>query len=115
MDYGNKHKSPDAGVPPTRKDAPITPDKHRYRLLGESGLVEDEDGNIYSASEIDDSDREDWMSSEEQAYFWRMLKLTGHPDVTIYEMQGYDHGAMPHLAYHILKEHIKRLTGRKKG
>lgn len=51
---------------------------------------------------------------EEQAYFWRMLKLTGHPDVTIYEMQGYDHGAMPHPAYHILKEHIKRLTGRKK-
>ena len=65
MDYGNKHKSPDAGVPPTRKDAPMTPDKHRYRLLGESGLVEDEEGNIYDASDIDDSDREDWMSSEE--------------------------------------------------
>ena len=65
MDYGNKHKSPDAGVPPTRKDAPMTPDKRRYRLLGESGLVEDEEGNIYDASDIDDSDREDWMSSEE--------------------------------------------------
>lgn len=65
MDYGNKHKSPDAGVPPTRKDAPEYSHKRRYRLLGESGLVEDEDGNIYSASEIDDSDREDWMSSEE--------------------------------------------------
>jgi predicted esterase len=25
---------------------------------------------------------------EEQAYFWRMLKLVGHKDVTIYEMQG---------------------------
>lgn len=65
MDYENKHKSPDAGVPPTRKDAPMSPDKRRYRLLGESGLVEDEDGNIYSAYEIDDSDSEDWMSSEE--------------------------------------------------
>ena len=32
---------------------------------------------------------------EEQAYFWRMLKLVGHKDVTLYEMQGYDHGAMP--------------------
>ena len=47
---------------------------------------------------------------EEQAYFWRMLKLVGHKDATLYEMQGYDHGAMPHPAYHILKTHIKRLT-----
>ena len=30
-------------------------DSPRYRLLGESGLVEDEDGNTYDASEIDDS------------------------------------------------------------
>ena len=51
---------------------------------------------------------------EEQAYFWRMLKLTGHPDVTLYEMQGYNHGDMPHPAYHILKEQIKRLTKNKK-
>ena len=47
---------------------------------------------------------------EEQAYFWRMLKLVGHPDVTLYEMQGYDHGAMARPAYHILKNTIKRLT-----
>lgn len=47
---------------------------------------------------------------EEQAYFWRMLKLVGHPDVTLYEMQGYDHGAMPHPAYHVMKTHIKRLA-----
>lgn len=46
---------------------------------------------------------------EEQAYFWRMLRLTGHPDVTLYEMQGFDHGAMPHPAYHVLKEQIKRI------
>ncbi len=50
---------------------------------------------------------------EEQAYFWRMLKLVGHKDVTLYEMQGYDHGAMPFPAYKILKDHIKRLTGKK--
>ena len=34
---------------------------------------------------------------------------TGHQDVTLYEMQGYNHGDMPHPAYHILKETIKRL------
>ncbi len=50
---------------------------------------------------------------EEQAYFWRMLKLAGHPDVTLYEMQGFDHGAMPHPAYHVLKQHIKRIMEKK--
>ncbi|MBR6978744.1 MAG: carboxylesterase family protein [Prevotella sp.] len=49
---------------------------------------------------------------EEQAYFWRMLKLVGHKDVTLYEMQGYDHGAMARPAYHILKDHIKRITAK---
>ena len=49
---------------------------------------------------------------EEQAYFWRMLKLVGHPDVTLYEMQGYDHGSMPHPAYKILKDHIRRITAK---
>ena len=49
---------------------------------------------------------------EEQAYFWRMLKLVGHKDVTLYEMQGYDHGDMPQPAYKILKDHIKRITAK---
>jgi acetyl esterase/lipase len=49
---------------------------------------------------------------EEQAYFWRMLKLVGHNDVTLYEMQGYDHGSMPHPAYKILKDHIRRITAK---
>jgi CubicO group peptidase (beta-lactamase class C family) len=52
---------------------------------------------------------------EEQAYFWRMLKLVGHKDVTLYEMQGYDHGNMPQPAYYILKQHIKRLTAKVKA
>lgn len=47
---------------------------------------------------------------EEQAYFWRMLKLVGHKNVTLYEMQGYDHGAMPQPAYKILKDHIRMIT-----
>lgn len=50
---------------------------------------------------------------EEQAYLWRMLKLVGHKDVSIYEMQGYDHGAMPQPAYKILKDHIKRIVNKK--
>ena len=29
---------------------------------------------------------------EENAYFMRMLKVNGHKDVTLYELQGYGHG-----------------------
>ena len=64
MDYESNNKDSKTGVPPTWKDASESSHKRRYRLLGESGLVEDEEGNIYDASDIDDSDREDWMSSE---------------------------------------------------
>lgn len=46
---------------------------------------------------------------EEQAYFWRMLKLVGHPDATLFEMQGFDHGDMPHPGYHVMKSFIKRI------
>lgn len=46
---------------------------------------------------------------EENAYLWRMLKLIGHPEVYIYEIGGYDHGAMAVPAHHILKTHIKRI------
>ena len=59
-----------------------------------------------------DREQELYGRYEEQAYFWRMLKLVGHKDVTLYEMQGYDHGAMPQPAYYILKQHIKRLTSK---
>ena len=38
------------------------------------------------------------------------LKLVGHKDVTLYEMQGYDHGNMPQPAYYILKQHIKSVA-----
>lgn len=60
-----------------------------------------------------DRDLELYGRYEEQAYFWRMLKLVGHPDVTLYEMQGFNHGDMPHPAYHVMKDQIKRLTASK--
>lgn len=48
---------------------------------------------------------------EEQAYFWRMLKLVGHKDCLLYEMQGFDHGAMASPAFHVLKNQIRRILG----
>lgn len=46
---------------------------------------------------------------EEQAFFWRLMKLMGHPDVKLYEIGGYDHGSMNHPAFHILKNEIRRI------
>jgi acetyl esterase/lipase len=47
---------------------------------------------------------------EETAYFWRMLKVVGHKETYLYELDGYDHGAMADPAFHILKAHIKTIS-----
>lgn len=46
---------------------------------------------------------------EENAYFWRMMKEAGHKETYIYELGGYDHGAMAAPAFHILKNHMKQI------
>ncbi len=46
---------------------------------------------------------------EENAYMWRLLKEMGHPSLFIYEIQGYDHGAMCDPAHHILKKHVAEI------
>ena len=44
---------------------------------------------------------------EENAYMWRMMKLIGHEQTYIYELDGYSHGAMADPAFHILKQYVK--------
>ncbi|WP_144283066.1 alpha/beta hydrolase [Chryseobacterium echinoideorum] len=46
---------------------------------------------------------------EENAYMWRMMKLKGHKETTLYELQGFDHGAMAHPAFPLLLNEIKRV------
>lgn len=46
---------------------------------------------------------------EENLYLWRMLKLTGHSDVKIFKLDGYNHSGMVRPAHHILKQQIKRI------
>lgn len=48
---------------------------------------------------------------EETAYLWRMMKVNGHPETYLYELQGFDHVTMCQPAFHILKEHMKRIAG----
>lgn len=47
---------------------------------------------------------------EENAYMWRMMKLTGHPCVEIYELDGFNHSEMATPAHQILKKAVKRFT-----
>lgn len=46
---------------------------------------------------------------EENAYFWRMLKVAGHKECYLYELDGHNHGDMCTPAFHILKTHVREI------
>lgn len=52
---------------------------------------------------------------EENAYMWRMMKLKGHKETVLYELDGFDHGAMAHPAFPLLLNEIKRVEKLKKS
>ncbi|MGK6349836.1 alpha/beta hydrolase [Parapedobacter sp. DT-150] len=54
-------------------------------------------------------DREQEMLGryEETAYFYRMMKVAGHKKTYLYELDGFDHGAMAAPGFHILLHHVK--------
>ncbi|MCD8385320.1 MAG: alpha/beta hydrolase [Bacteroidales bacterium] len=54
-----------------------------------------------------DRNKELYGRYEEQAYLWRLLQLCGHPDVTLYELDGYDHGGMVAPALPLILQFIK--------
>lgn len=56
-----------------------------------------------------DRNQEIFGRYEEQAYFWRMMKLNKNDEVYLYELDGYDHGAMAEPAFHILLSHLKKM------
>lgn len=47
---------------------------------------------------------------EESAYFYRMMKVVGHQQVYLYELDGFGHSAMASPGFHILLRHVKELT-----
>jgi len=57
-----------------------------------------------------DRERELMARYEENAYLWRMLKTVGHPDVTLIEFPGTDHGSMVTPGYAPLMEFVRRVT-----
>ena len=46
---------------------------------------------------------------EENAYLWRMMKVVGHPDTRLYEMDGYGHNMLA-PAYPLLIKEVQRIV-----
>ncbi|MBP3537776.1 MAG: alpha/beta hydrolase [Muribaculaceae bacterium] len=57
-----------------------------------------------------DPEEELYGRYEENAYMWRMMRLTGHPDTEIYRLDGYNHGDMAQPAHHILRKTVRRIA-----
>lgn len=45
---------------------------------------------------------------EENAYLWRMMKVSGHQETELMELDGYDHGAMAAPAHPLMLRFIQR-------
>lgn len=58
-----------------------------------------------------DREREMLGRYEENAYFWRMLKVVGHQEVQLLELQGFDHGGMARPAHQLLIEFVRTRSG----
>ena len=46
---------------------------------------------------------------EENAYLWRMMQVVGHPDTTLMELDGYNHGEMADPAHPLLLRFVRRI------
>jgi len=56
-----------------------------------------------------DREREMLGRYEENAYMWRMMKVAGHKETKLYELDSFNHGGMASPAFEILLEEIKIL------
>ncbi len=62
-----------------------------------------------------DREKELFGRYEENAYLWRMLKLVKHPDVTLHELAGFDHGQMAEPALPLLLRFVGSRAKQKRG
>jgi len=51
---------------------------------------------------------------DENQYMARMMKLVGHKETYLYEIDGHDHGNMVDPSFHILETHLKKMLNAKK-
>lgn len=60
-----------------------------------------------------DRNRELLGRYEENAYLWRMMKVVGHSDTELCELDGFDHGQMPEPAYPLLIRFVDRISSKR--
>ena len=58
-----------------------------------------------------DREQELYGRYDENQYLARMMKLAGHKQTYLYELDGHDHGAMVGPSFHILEAHLKKMLG----
>jgi acetyl esterase/lipase len=49
---------------------------------------------------------------DENQYLERMMKLVGHQETYLYEIDGHGHGAMVEPSFHILETHLNKMLGK---
>ena len=47
---------------------------------------------------------------EENAYMYRMMKVIGHENTILYELDGFNHGGMAEPAFYILRDYVKNFS-----
>lgn len=85
--------------------------------IGPLQVIVDENAPIFHVRKLPmpmlvlsgDRELEIYGRYEEQAYFWRMMKLVGNENVFLYEFDGYDHGGMPAPAHSVVKRYIRSI------
>ena len=86
--------------------------------IGPLQVIADENAPIFHARKLPmpmlvlsgDRELELYGRYEEQAYFWRMMKLVGNENVFLYEFDGYDHGGMPAPAHSVVKRYVRAIS-----
>lgn len=59
-----------------------------------------------------DRDHELFGRYDENVYLARMMKLVGHKETYLYEIDGHGHGSMVGPSFHILLNHIDKILGK---
>lgn len=62
-----------------------------------------------------DREKELFGRYEENAYFWRMLKLVGHPSAEIVELPGCDHGSMLPPSFPLVADFVHKHGDKEKS
>ena len=59
-----------------------------------------------------DREQELFGRYDENQYFARMMKLVGHKQTYLYELDGYDHGDMIGPGLPVVLKHIRKMTAK---